>query len=344
MKGLIDWLQALYHQQFLFPQKERDRLLRVISLRVRAGMSLADLFLSLDAIGTKNYKRIAAMSMESHGETGYYTAKWTKSHMWPKRDALLLTLGERQGAIADVADVLRNRMEDRLSFFSQVVSPNVMWLFGMLAMVATVIYLMSQLDLIMRFMEEEPSFVLYGRLMQDYGVLALSLLAGAWLAHQMAGARLHGPPRQWLRKVGVFAVLDRKFAIDLMRLWHILFRLGVSPVDSVLAVMTLYDGQPQRVAALSEALARIDAGAPFPRAIAGDCLPDAYANFLSSMSPMGDMEECRNAFPIIAQMLEDDAEGALAECKWIMQFAFILPMLGLIFSVLPLVTGAGMTM
>ena len=309
MKGLIDWLQALYHQQFLFPQKERDRLLRVISLRVRAGMSLADLFLSLDAIGTKNYKRhrrhvdgIARRDRLLHGEVDEV------AHVAEARCAAA-DLGRAPRRHCGCGGCAAQPHGGPAVLLLAVVSPNVMWLFGMLAMVATVIYLMSQLDLIMRFMEEEPSFVLYGRLMQDYGVLALSLLAGAWLAHQMAGARLHGPPRQWLRKVGVFAVLDRKFAIDLMRLWHILFRLGVSPVDSVLAVMTLYDGQPQRVAALSEALARIDAGAPFPRAIAGDCLPDAYANFLSSMSPMGDMEECRNAFPIIAQMLETTPRG-----------------------------------
>ena len=341
---MISWITEMYHQLFLFPAKERERLLRVLSLRIRAGMSLSEVFLSLSAIGTKNYKRIAEMSLSSQRRTGFYTSDWTDSPMWPRRDAMLLHLGEKHDAIADVADVLRSRMEDRLSFFSQVVSPNMMWVGALLAMVATVLYLMTQLDLIMRFMSEEPDFVFIGEFLQDYGILLLGALLAIIIGHRMASGRLSGEMRLLLRRVGVFSVVDRKFGMDVLRLWEILFNLGVGPVDSILAAMELYDRQPQRRAALNESLLRINNGISFPQAITGTCLPDSYGNFLASMSPQGDLEECSNAFPIVAQMLEDDAEGALSEMKWALQFTVVIPMLAIVFAILPLVTGAGLKM
>ena len=339
-------LEAAFLRLVAFGETERRRLLRIITTQLHAGLPLGQIFRSLEEFGhSPAIRRLGRQSQRDQVETGLFTGRWDTSGLWPRRDALLLQVAERQGALPEVTKILEAGSSEKVSWWKVVGQPNMIWVGSALMTVAILLGTMTQADLIRQYSTEEPRALLYGAFVQQWGLPLLITALGATVAYRVLRRTLDWPLRGLCQKVALFLAADRLYAARNCRLLATLFSLGLSWSESMEIARKIDAGDPYRQTSLGRVQAAINRGDGVAEALrSAHLLDQRYANYLRSLAPEGDTGSLCVGLPLVADLLELDVASVLEDIRFFVT-AVSLAITGLIiFALLPLAFGEGLSL
>ena len=338
--------QTAFLRMLSFGPGERSRLLHIISTQLRAGLPLGQIFKGLEQYGhSPAIRLLGRQAQRDQTETGLFTGRWDRSGLWPRRDALLLQVAERQAALPEVTEILQAGADVKISWWSVVGQPNLIWVGSAVMTVAILLGTMTQADLIRQFSETEPRALLYGAVVQQWGppllVAGLSLTAVYLLLRRSLGWPLRG--LGYL--LGLFRTSDRLHAAGVCRLLATLFGLGLSWAESLGTVRRIDVGQPCREAMLNRAQTRIDDGDGVAAALQdAHLLDERYANYLRSLAPAGETDGLCVGLPLVADLIELDVASTLEDLRYFITAVSVAIAALIIFALLPLAFGEGLNL
>ena len=339
-------LEAAFLRMVSFGETERSRLLRIITTQLRAGLPLGQIFRSLEEYGhSPAIRRLGRQSQRDQVETGLFTGHWDSSGLWPRRDALLLQVAERQGALPEVTEILEAGASEKVSWWQVVGQPNMIWVGSALMTVVILLGTMSQADLIRQYSSEEPRALLYGAFVQKWGLPLLLAALSASTTYLALRRRLDWPLRGMCLKAGLFLASDRLNAARSCRLLATLFGLGLSWSESMEIARKLETGNPCHESALRRAQSAINRGDGVAEALRfAHLLDQRYANYLRSLAPEGDTDSLCAGLPLVADLLELDVASALEDIRYFVTAASLAITGLIIFALLPLAFGEGLSL
>ena len=338
--------EAAFLRLVAFGETERSRLLRIITTQLRAGLPLGRIFRGLEEFGhSPAIRRLGRQSQRDQAETGLFTGRWDSSGLWPRRDALLLQVAERQDALPEVTEILEAGARENVSWWQVVGQPNLIWVGSALMTLAILLGTMSQAELIRQYSVEEPRALMYGAFVQQWGPALLLLGAGLTIAYRILRRSLGWPLRGLCHKAGLFLAADRLYAARICRLLTTLFSLGLSWSESVEIARKIDAGAPCRQASLGRVQAAINRGDGVAEALRfAHLLDQRYANYLRSLAPEGDTGSLCAGLPLVADLLELDVASALEDIRYFVTAASLAITGLIIFALLPLALGEGLNL
>ena len=339
-------LEAAFLRLVAFGETERRRLLRIITTQLRAGLPLGQIFRSLEEYGhSPAIRRLGRQSQRDQVETGLFTGHWDSSGLWPRRDALLLQVAERQGALPEVTEILEAGSSEKVSWWKVVGQPNMIWAGSALMTVAILLGTMTQADLIRMYSTEEPRALMYGTFVQQWGPALLLIGAGVTVVYRIMRRRLGWPLRGLCHKAGMFLAADRLYAARICRLLTTLFSLGLSWSESMNIARKLEAGNPYHRDIFGRVQGALDRGEGVAEALRYAHLLDLrYANYLRSLAPEGDTDSLCVGLPLVADLLELDVASALEDIRYFVTAASLAITGLIIFALLPLAFGEGLNL
>lgn len=344
----IDLLEAgkvLWMRTVGFPKDERMRFLELIQTQTAQGRTPAQIYRGLSEYGpTAQVRSIAAESLSNKSRGSDFTESWADNGCFPRRDGMLLNLGERRNAISDITEMLARDQDPAINYWKVVIGKNVTWMISLLMMVAACVYLEGQSDLFMRFMSETPDFVIYGRFIKEWSIPG-TVIFGLGVGGYIHAARVTpSEVRAKLREGLVFAAQDRLFAMSVCDLLGVLMRIGEPKVGSTIAVRDIFQGHPQRREALSDMIESLNRGQTMANALyEAGVLEERYANYLMSLAESDSRAHVARAMPTVLTIIREDIKNNFDTLKLFVMMGCLIPTGMIGYALMPLMLGTGIS-
>lgn len=289
---------------------EGDRTMRTVYYRVMRAQLQAGLPLSnavenaADVIGDNPIARAFGRDMAMARLSGeLITVRWRRSCRLPKVDAELLVLGEQNGTLAEIFDVLTNRIDQPIGLWHMGVKPNLYQI--VLALMATA-FLIGFADFL------EMIVGPYTEILENQTSYAISIFARAWgwlvpvvLAVLVIGSKLAneytmGPIRRVLGPL--VAPYEAAVSVHYLSLSKLLAVQGVTFIRNIQIARAIFSGRyvDKCLAEIESALTR---GEDYGRLIGRRLLPNAIANLIRGLAPANDRKKLPGAYTVAEELM-----------------------------------------
>ncbi|MCY3769906.1 MAG: type II secretion system F family protein [Gammaproteobacteria bacterium] len=336
--SLVRKLVNLYRVQSRFPRADRVMFYRVIEYQIRAGASMKTIFQLLrdDLKITPEITRIAGQVSQALAEGRPAAEGMLESNFFPPEDIGLLLVAERRDAMPTVLDQLATRTRDNLTFFGEVIRPNLYY--GVI--LAVLLFLASKItdyeDLLGSFtdLSTNPAWEL-SVLVNAYGPVAGAGLLVLILVIWYGKAHWYGGHRKFLPFFDRDARLQ--YGIRFCGLSRVMSHLGASYDDTLTASLRAFGGSRFMTRGLSE-MQRLYSrgGMPFDRALSLTILDGRMAAALGALALGGDRQTQARAFAMLEQMQTEICRKRYAQGRTITQ---ILLLSAVAYTLLSMVLG-----
>ena len=289
---------------------EGDRTMRTVYYRVMRAQLQAGLPLSKavenagDVIGDNPIARAFGKDMVKAGLSGeLITVRWRRSGRLPKVDAEMLVLGEQNGTLAEIFDVLTNRIDQPVGLWHMGVKPNVYQI--VLALMATV-FLIGFADFL------EMIVGPYTQILENQTSYAISIFARTWgwilpvglmaliVGSKVANEYTTGTLR---RVVGpLVAPYEAAVAVRYLSLSKLLALQGVTFIKNIQIARAIFSGRhvDKCLAEIESSLTR---GEDYGRLIGRKLLPNAIANLIRGLAPANDRKKLPGAYTVAEELM-----------------------------------------
>ena len=341
---LFKFLRMLWLRFGVFDKVARERMLRIMVVRLKGGRPLSEIFATMQiSQHSKAANQLAQMSIEEHREKGSYMSEWGYNDYWPKTDGLLLGMAERQGddAVVRVAETLMNRAASTVNYWNRVMTPNFKWGGGLMFLIATLMFLNTKKDIFGKVMATYPDFLIYGDYLWSYWMPAV-IGAGVLLGlYYLAYFNLQDPIRTMLHKTGLFLATDKIFALEVCDLLKVLLRMHTPVVNALQMILEVYGNHPRKAKVLTGIIKEINQGTILTEALRGTLMSPHYADYLGSLCPKVSAGEIAEAMPIVVDLIEQDVEKHLSDMKMGVTGLLLAPSFFMMIALMPLMVGSG---
>ena len=337
------WLQRLWYRMF-FGWDERRRAFGAIVDLLGSGFSESEIYSLLSTNGySDEVKALARTALAGKDLTGLFCSQWGVV-MVPLKEALLLEMGERNGNFQEMVKIISGLRTSGLTFLSAVVAKLAQMVLSLAMLLGLLVYFGTQASRFARSSNDgsQPAFVEAGLFISAWWPVALGVAVGLAAVYYLSEWRLPKAARRAAYRVELFVVRDRKFAAEALDLVHALMRAGSSHAQALLFLRGVYRRGFRRRMVL-EAIERVDDGYPLGVAFQDNVLERSHANFLQSVSPLGDSESMMKALPMVSSLIKEYTHNSLRRQFYIWGTVFGIPTAWATWSLLPLITGAGLT-
>lgn len=306
---------------------ERDRFMyyRVLAAQTKGGLTPevavfnAGTVLEDQPIAVK----AAKILQSGFGNDGVYM-EWRRKGLIPQLDAYLLTHGDRTGQLGQVLKSLIERNEANLTFFRQVVSPNLYFICGLIALCLMAGPYAGLLEQVAgeypEILQGQIGYLLAVNIVDYRAPAALGILAFSAI-FSFTGKALTGSPRKRMR--AFFKGSDMINALRYVELSELLSRQGVSYTDNVRVARRILS-TPHMRSSLGRVLREIAGGKPYEREIAREVLPENCAQLLAALVPGGDRSMLPTAYGVLREVLTALLTVRFSRIKTLLQMFVIL--------------------
>ena len=335
MKALLTSLRVAYNTTLRFPPRDRALFYEILECQLAAGATLKDAFERLQRqIRISPEVSVAARAGALAAAQGRAAmGGLTECGLFPREEALLLLIAERQSVLLPTLRRLREAHRNVISFPRSVLAPNAYFLTIAIALVVMVLQakgLLASLGATLPI-ESNPAYQLSHWLNRLIGPLSLALI-GVGVLIGVGAQRWTGPKRRWL----VFFARDVELQAGMRfcALSAAFYDIGASNTEILQAAMRIWpDGYMHAV--LSAAHRRYaDSGADYHRTLGETVLDPALADTLGALIPDDRRRSHARAFQAVETLQRTVLRSRYDKARLALQFALVTTIAWLLLTML----------